>query len=93
VKIRILVVDDEQDNCDYLKLLLGKEGFEVTTVTDPRQTVEVLKKADYHLVILDMMMPQMSGTDVLDEIRNVDTDVAVIIATAYPAVDTAVASL
>jgi DNA-binding response OmpR family regulator len=93
VKIRILVVDDEQDNCDYLKLLLGKEGFEVTTLTDPRQTVEVLKKADYHLVILDMMMPQMSGSDVLDEIRKVDTDVAVIIATAYPTVDTAVASL
>jgi DNA-binding response OmpR family regulator len=93
VKIRILVVDDEQDNCDYLKALLSKEGFEVTTLTDPRQTVEILKRADFHLVILDMMMPQMSGTDVLEEIRKMDSDVAVIINTAYPTVDTAVASL
>jgi len=86
VKIRILVVDDEQDNCDYLKLLLTREGFEVTTLTDPRQTVDLLKKTDYHLVILDMMMPQMSGTEVLKQIRKVDSDVAVIIATAYPTV-------
>jgi len=92
VKIRILVVDDEQDNCDYLKILLGKEGFEVTTTTDPSQCVALLKKTDYHLVILDMMMPQMSGTEVLDQIRKIDSDIAVVIATAYPTVDSAVAS-
>jgi DNA-binding NtrC family response regulator len=93
VQIRILVVDDEQDNCDYLKLVLTREGYEVVTTTDPTQTVEILRGSDFHLVILDMMMPQMSGTEVLDQIRKYDTDVAVIVATAYPTVDTAVASL
>ncbi len=93
MQIRILVVDDEQDNCDYLRLLLSKEGYEVGTLTDPTRTIEELKKADYHLVILDMMMPQMSGTQVLEAIRKVDSDVAVIVSTAYPNVDTAVASL
>ncbi len=93
MQIRILVVDDEQDNCDYLKLLLSKEGYEVHAITDPTQTLEELKKADYHLVVLDMMMPQMSGTEVLEQIRKVDTDVAVIVSTAYPNVETAVASL
>lgn len=93
MQIRILVVDDEQDNGDYLKLLLSKEGYEVTAITDPTQTLDELKKADYHLVILDMMMPQMSGTEVLEQIRKVDTDIAVIVSTAYPNVDTAVASL
>jgi DNA-binding NtrC family response regulator len=93
VQIRILVVDDEQDNCDYLKLLLVKEGYEVSTLTDPTRTLDVLKETDHHLVVLDMMMPQMSGTDVLEQIRKVDSDVAVIVSTAYPAVDTAVASL
>jgi DNA-binding NtrC family response regulator len=93
VKIRILVVDDEQDNCDYLKILLSKEGFDVTTTTDPTQCAALLKKTDFHLVILDMMMPQMSGTEVLDQIRELDSDIAVIIATAYPTVDSAVASL
>ncbi|WP_224365197.1 response regulator [Hyalangium versicolor] len=93
MQIRILVVDDEQDNCDYLKLVLTREGYEVVTTTDPTQTVEILRGSDFHLVILDMMMPQMSGTEVLDQIRKYDTDIAVIVATAYPTVDTAVASL
>ena len=93
MQIRILVVDDEADNCSYVKLLLNKEGYEVTCLTDPTQTVSTLKADDYHLVVLDMMMPTLSGTEVLQQIRKVDTDVAVIVATAYPAVDTAVASL
>jgi DNA-binding NtrC family response regulator len=93
VQIRILVVDDEQDNCDYLKLVLTREGYEVVTTTDPTQTVDILRGSDFHLVILDMMMPQMSGTEVLEQIRKYDTDIAVIVATAYPTVDTAVASL
>jgi DNA-binding NtrC family response regulator len=93
VQIRILVVDDEQDNCDYLKLVLTRVGYEVITTTDPTQTVDILRGSDFHLVILDMMMPQMSGTEVLELIRKYDTDIAVIVATAYPTVDTAVASL
>ncbi|MFE8601351.1 response regulator [Archangium violaceum] len=93
MQIRILVVDDEQDNCDYLKLVLMREGYDVVTTTDPTKTVELLRSADFHLVILDMMMPVMSGTEVLEHIRKHDTDVAVIVATAYPTVDTAVASL
>jgi DNA-binding response OmpR family regulator len=93
MQIRILVVDDEQDNCDYLKLVLEKEGYQVDALTDPTQTVDQLRKQDYHLIVLDMMMPRMNGTDVLQQIRKVDSDVAVVVATAYPAVETAVASL
>jgi DNA-binding NtrC family response regulator len=93
VQIRILVVDDEQDNCDYLKLLLNREGYEVDVCTDPTRVVETLKTTDYHLLVLDMMMPVMSGTEVLEAVRKIDSDIAVIVATAYPNVDTAVASL
>jgi DNA-binding response OmpR family regulator len=93
MQIRILVVDDEQDNCDYLKLVLEKEGYQVDALTDPTQCVDQLRKQDYHLIVLDMMMPRMNGTDVLQQIRKVDSDVAVVVATAYPAVETAVASL
>lgn len=93
MQIRILVVDDEQDNCDYLKLILDREGYETSTTTDPTNVVDTLRADDYHLVVLDMMMPQMSGTDLLEQIRKVDTDVAVIVATGYPTVETAVASL
>src|SRR3954466_11253116 len=81
MQIRILVVDDEQDNCDYLKLLLAKEGYEVTCCTNPTQVLDLVKQTDYHLVVLDMMMPQMSGTEVLTLIRKHDSDLAVVVAT------------
>lgn len=93
MQIRILVVDDEIENCNYFKLLLSREGYEVVIETNPTLVEGLLKGSDFHLVILDMMMPQMSGTEVLQKIREFDTDVAVVVATAYPAVDTAVASL
>lgn len=93
MQIRILVVDDEPDNCEYMKAVLQKEGYEVATLTDPTQALETLKGSDFHLVVLDMMMPQMTGTALLDEIRKVDTDIAVVVATGHPSVETAVASL
>lgn len=91
--IRILVVDDDEDVCDYLVMVLEKEGYQATAITDPRDTVAAMRSDDYHLVILDLMMPGMEGTDVLQEIRRIDDDVAVIIFTGYPSMDTAIRSL
>src|SRR5690606_39280014 len=47
----------------------------------------------YHLVVLDLMMPKMDGVEVLKRIRKVDTDVAVVIFTGYPSLETAVQSM
>ena len=91
--IRILVVDDEPDVCEYLSMLLEKEGYEVVTAVEPLTALETFKGSDFHLVILDIMMPGMDGTAVLQEIRRQDDDVAVIVFTGYPSVDTAVTSL
>ena len=92
-QIRILVVDDEPDNAELFKALLSREGYAVSTLNDPTRAVPTLKDGNFHLVVLDMMMPQMSGTEVLERIRELDDDIAVIVATAFPTVDTAVASL
>ncbi len=92
-QIRILVVDDESDNAELFKALLIKEGYLVTALLDPTKVIATLKEGNFHLVILDMMMPKLSGTEVLEQIREVDDDVAVIVATGFPTVETAVASL
>ncbi|MDP3570069.1 MAG: response regulator [Archangium sp.] len=92
-QIRILVVDDESDNAELFKALLIKEGYLVTALLDPTKVVATLKEGNFHLVILDMMMPKLSGTEVLEQIRELDDDVAVIVATGFPTVETAVASL
>lgn len=92
-QIKILVVDDEPDNAELFNALLSKEGYGVTVMADPTKVVPALKDHDYHLVILDVMMPKLSGTEVLEQIRSVDDDIAVIIATGFPTVESAVASL
>ena len=92
-EIRVLVVDDEVDNATIFKTLLEREGFHVSTLTDPTLAMPALKESDYQLVIIDMMMPQMSGTELLAQIRAMDDDIAVIVATGFPKVETAVASL
>lgn len=92
-QIRILVVDDESDNAELFKALLIKEGYLATALTDPTKVISTLKDGNYHLVVLDMMMPKMSGTEVLEQIREYDDDIAVIVATGFPTVETAVASL
>lgn len=92
-QIKILVVDDEPDNAQLFEALLTREGYGVTTLADPTKVLPALKEHDFHLVILDVMMPKMSGTEVLEKIRTFDDDIAVIIATGFPTVESAVASL
>jgi len=93
VQLKILVVDDDRDVCEYLEDFLTREGFHVTTLTDPTQAIDALKNEDYHLVVLDLMMPKLSGINLLEKIRRVDDDVAVIILTGYPSLETATASI
>lgn len=91
--IRILVVDDEAESAAMLKTFLERGGFEAKVIHDPTRTLDELKKREYQLVVLDMFMPQMKGTEVLRLIREFNDDLAVIVATGYPSVDTAIESL
>ena len=92
-KLSVRVVDDDPDNLEYLQDFLGAEGFEVTTLADPSIAVERIRDEVFHLVVLDLMMPKLSGLDLLAQIRAVDDDIAIIILTGYPTLDTATASI
>src|SRR6187455_3829860 len=92
-KLSVLVVDDDQDIREYLQDFLTGEGFEVTTLADPTLAVERIRDEVFHLVVLDLMMPKVSGLDLLAQIRGVDDDIAVIILTGYPTLETASASI
>jgi DNA-binding NtrC family response regulator len=91
--VRVLVVDDDREICDYMETFLTKDGIEVKTVSDPEAVAEEVKNGGYHLVVLDLMMPKLDGVEVLSRIRKVDSDVAVVIFTGYPSLDTAVQSM
>ena len=71
-KLSVLVVDDDQDIREYLQDFLSAEGFEVTTLADPTVAVERIRDEVFHLVVLDLMMPKVSGLDLLAQIRAAD---------------------
>ena len=92
-KLSVLVIDDQPDVCEFLTDLFTGEGFEVTALQDPTLAVERVRDEVFHLVVLDLMMPKLSGLDLLAQIRAVDDDIAVIILTGHPSLDTATASI
>ncbi|HNR38746.1 MAG TPA: response regulator [Acidobacteriota bacterium] len=89
-KVRILIVDDDPDVCEYLQKFLSKDGYDVTTVANPAQVLDELKNKPYQIIILDLKMPGMSGEELLRRIRAIDSDICIIIYTGYPTVDSAV---
>ena len=92
-EISILVVDDDRDVCEYVELLLTQAGYCVDTQTDSTFALSQIRDSEYHVVLLDVMMPKLSGMELLEEIRGYDSDLAVIVFTGHPSVDTAVKSL
>ncbi len=67
---RILIVDDLQANVEVLEGLLEMEGYtDVKSITDPRETMDLVKSWDPELILLDLMMPYLSGYQVLDLIK------------------------
>ena len=91
--VRILIVDDDKAICDFMQSLLEKDGFVVKTVSDPTLVEDEVRAGDYHVLILDLMMPKLDGIEVLKRIRSIDSDIAVVIFTAHPNLDSAVASM
>lgn len=91
--MRVLVVDDDREIRDFMETFLGKDGIDVKTLGDPTLAADEIKVGGYHMVVLDLMMPDMDGVEVLQRIRHVDSDVAVVIFTGYPTLDTAVQSM
>ena len=91
--LNILVVDDDKDVCEYLEDFLTSDGYTVSCVNDPTEALEAMRQAEYHVCILDLMMPKLSGIDLLGQIRHADDDIAVIILTGYPSLESATASI
>ena len=65
----VLVVDDDEDILDIIKIYLQNDKFEVITACDGRSAIEKLKKQDVDLIILDIMMPGLDGLHTCLEIR------------------------
>ena len=87
---RILVVDDEASNRNILGQELGRRGYSIEMAGDGREAIRKLESAPADLMVLDYMMPGMSGLDVLRELRVLGNETPVIMITAYGSVERAV---
>ena len=90
---RILVVDDEADIRESLEMLLQSEGYTVDLAHNGTEGLARFDAANYDMVLLDLMMPDKSGMEVLAEIRERDRETPVAMITAYGSVEVAVQAL
>ena len=91
--IRVIVIDDDAAIRDLLETVLTRDGFEVTCLDDPTKADAEVRAGRFHLCLLDIMMPHQDGLETLRKIRKIDKDLAVVMVTGYPSLDTAVQSM
>lgn len=89
---RILIVEDEEKIARFVTLELEHEGYQVEHAADGRTAVDLALERDYDLILLDVLLPQLNGMEVLRRVRK-HKDVPVIMVTARDAVMDKVAGL
>lgn len=83
-KSRIMVVDDELDIVNTLKEFLSRKGYEVIGMSDARDALDILKETKVNLILLDILMPDLKGTELARIIKNRYPDTKIIVITAHP---------
>jgi signal transduction histidine kinase len=79
----ILVVDDQPEITQSVQALLEREGHQVRTAFSGNEALEVLRETEVHLVIVDYLMPRMTGAELVERVRRVDPYVQIILQTGY----------
>ena len=90
---KILIVDDEPDVCVLLSRWLTSEGYSCDTANNGQVAVQLLEQKEFDLVVSDIMMPGMSGIDLLTFVRSLFRDTAIVMVTAVDDRKTAVLAL
>ena len=90
---RILIVDDEHRMCESLRMLLGKQGYEIHTAATGKEAQTILASRQFDVAILDMVMPDTDGHQLMDLINENSPDTYVIVITGYTSLDFAIGAL
>ena len=90
---KLLVVDDEKSMCDFLEIMLRKEGYDVTCTTSGEAALGLLEENLYSMVLTDVKMPVVDGFQVLRRAKEVSPDTPVIMITAYGSPEGAVTAM
>jgi CheY-like chemotaxis protein len=81
---KIMIIDDELDILDVLERFLSKQKeYEISTYSNPIDAFNDAKNKKYDLILSDIMMPQVSGIDILKELKKLNENTKIILMTAY----------
>ncbi len=85
---KIAIIDDEQEILNILeKFLARSKKFEIVTFSNPKSALSVVKDGTFDLILLDIMMPQMSGIQFLQEIKEYSKSIKIVMMTAFSTQD------
>ncbi len=93
MKPTLLIVDDDEVMQHTLSDVLRKKGYETFSVSTGNEALSIIRKNIIDLVLLDMRLPDVDGIEVLKKIKEIDTEILVIMMTAYSDVQTAVSAM
>src|SRR6266511_3241984 len=92
-RIRILAVDDDAVACQLLQEVLEQEGYQVSTATCGQEAVDLAREVPFDLAIVDIRIPDISGIEVLKALKRINTQMPVLMTTAYSSMDTAIEAI
>jgi PAS domain S-box-containing protein len=90
---KVLIVDDDPRMCDSLKALLSNRDYQLQICNSASEALECLAKNNFDLVLLDIVMPDMSGLQIMDYINSQGTETLIIVITGHASIESAIESL
>jgi len=90
---RVLILDDDRGMCDLVRECLSPLGYEIVLATSGKDALKAMEAGRFGVAVLDMMLPDMDGMEVLKQIRDRSPQVAIIVLTAYASVENAIDAL
>lgn len=93
VNLKLLAIDDDPHNLEMIRLALDRQGLDILTEQDPERGFELFLQARPKVVLLDLVMPKVTGIELLERIVGVDPGVEVILITAHYSAESAVEAI
>jgi len=94
-QVKILIIDDEQVMRDGCTRILSRDGWAVITAENGHQGLDEIRRhpSEIDLILLDLMMPGLSGMETLERIREIDSNLLVVVITGHATVESAVEAM
>ena len=92
-RLRVVAIDDDEQHLKFIATVLSQENVQVSTATDPKGALDLIRKESPHLVLVDLLMPGMSGMEVLERVLELDPATEVVLLTGQYSTESAVEAI